>query len=165
VDGARRWPSPPPATTGWTAAPATTPSAHGFPLDPAPAAGGLAPFAGPLVGHIDRSRSVIQVTEGGAMPPIVSSFEIARPPEEVYSYVTDPSRSPQWQDDVVTVRIEGNRPASVGTRFTTTRRIGRVEQTSTQEITRLDPPRRWAARGVDGPFRPSAGITVEPLGD
>lgn len=99
------------------------------------------------------------------MPPLVSSFEIARPPEEVYSYVTDLSRFPQWQDDVVRIRMEGGRPPSVGTRFTTTRRIGRVEQTTTQEITQISPPKSWAARGVDGPFRPSADITVEPLGD
>jgi uncharacterized protein YndB with AHSA1/START domain len=99
------------------------------------------------------------------MPPIVSSFEIARPPEEVYSYLTDPSRFPEWQHDVVRVRIQGGRPPGVGTRFTTIRRIGRVEQTTTQEITKLDPPWSWAARGVDGPFRPSAGVTVQPLGD
>jgi uncharacterized protein YndB with AHSA1/START domain len=99
------------------------------------------------------------------MPPIVSSFEIARPPEEVYSYLTDPLRFPEWQHDVVRVRIQGGRPPGVGTRFTTIRRIGRVEQTTTQEITKLDPPWSWAARGVDGPFRPSAGVTVQPLGD
>jgi uncharacterized protein YndB with AHSA1/START domain len=97
------------------------------------------------------------------MPPIVSEIEIARPPDEVYAYVTDPSRFPEWQHDVVRVRLEGDRPPGLGSRFTTTRRIGRVEQTTTQEITELDPPRSWAARGVDGPFRPSAGIAVEPL--
>lgn len=99
------------------------------------------------------------------MPPIVSSFEVARSPDEVYSYVTDPSRFPEWQDDVVRVRIQGGRLTGVGTRFTTTRRIGRVEQTTTQEITEITPPRSWACHGVDGSFRPSAGITVEPLGD
>jgi uncharacterized protein YndB with AHSA1/START domain len=97
------------------------------------------------------------------MPPIVSHVDIARPPDEVYAYVTDPSRFPEWQHDVVRVRLQGDGPAGVGARFTTTRRIGRVEQTTTQEVTELDPPRRWAARGVDGPFRPSAAITVEPL--
>jgi uncharacterized protein YndB with AHSA1/START domain len=97
------------------------------------------------------------------MPPIVSDIEIARPPDEVYAYVTDPSRFPEWQHDVVRVRLEGDPPPGVGSRFTTTRRIGRVEQTTTQQITQLDPPRRWAARGVDGPFRPSAAIIVEPL--
>jgi uncharacterized protein YndB with AHSA1/START domain len=99
------------------------------------------------------------------MPPIVNSFEVSRPPQEVYAYLTDPSRFPEWQHDVLRVHMEDGGPPGVGARFTTTRKIGRVEQTSTQEVTRLDPPRRWAARGVDGPFRPSAEVTIEPLGD
>ncbi len=37
------------------------------------------------------------------MPPIVSHIEIARPPDEVFSYVTDPSRFTEWQADVVRV--------------------------------------------------------------
>jgi uncharacterized protein YndB with AHSA1/START domain len=97
------------------------------------------------------------------MPPIVSHIEIARPPDAVYAYVTDPSRFPEWQHDVVRVRVQGGRPPGVGSRFTTIRRIGRVEQTTTQEVMAADPPRSWAARGVDGPFRPSAEVTVEPL--
>jgi uncharacterized protein YndB with AHSA1/START domain len=97
--------------------------------------------------------------------PIVSSFEVARPPEAVFAYITDPARFPEWQDDVVGVRVEGGGPPGVGARFVTTRRIGRVESTTTQEITEVTPPRRWAARGVDGPFRPNAEVTVEPLGD
>jgi hypothetical protein len=35
----------------------------------------------------------------------------------------------------------------------------------TQEVTEHAAPRRWAAAGVDGPVRPSASVTVEPLGD
>ncbi len=97
------------------------------------------------------------------MPPIVSNIEIARPPDEVFSYVTDPSRFAEWQHDVVSVRLAEGRPPSVGSRFTTTRRIGRAERTMTQEITEISPPRSWAAHGVDGPIRPNAEVTVEPL--
>jgi Polyketide cyclase / dehydrase and lipid transport len=43
------------------------------------------------------------------------------------------------------------------------RPVGRLAPT--QEVTDLNPPRSWAVRGVDGPFRPSADITVEPLDD
>jgi uncharacterized protein YndB with AHSA1/START domain len=91
------------------------------------------------------------------MAPMVSSFDVARPPEEVFSYVTDATRFGDWQRDVVSVRMVDER------RFTTTRRIGRTERTMTQEITEVAPPRTWAARGVDGPIRPSGRITVEPL--
>jgi uncharacterized protein YndB with AHSA1/START domain len=94
---------------------------------------------------------------------MVSSIEIARPPAEVFAYATDPSRFAEWQHDVVRVRIQGGHPPSVGSRFTTTRRIGRVEYRLTQEITELSAPRSWAASSVDGPLRASASITVEPL--
>jgi uncharacterized protein YndB with AHSA1/START domain len=98
------------------------------------------------------------------MPPIVSQIEIARPPNEVFAYVTDPSRFHQWQHDVVRVDIQGDSLAGVGSRFITTRRLGGAERAMTQEITELTPPRRWAARGVDGAIRPSAEVTVESLG-
>jgi uncharacterized protein YndB with AHSA1/START domain len=91
------------------------------------------------------------------MAPLVSSIEVARPPEEVFSYVTDPTRFSEWQRDVVRVRMVDER------RFTTTRWIGRTERTLTQEITEFNPPRSWAARGIDGPIRPSARVIVEPL--
>ncbi|MGW4338719.1 SRPBCC family protein [Rhodococcus koreensis] len=99
------------------------------------------------------------------MSPIASTFEIDRPPDVVFSYATDPSRFAEWQHDVVQVRGEGDRPAEVGARFTTTRRIGRAQRTMTQEVTEIDPPRRWAVRGVDGPVRPNVTITIDPLGD
>jgi len=99
------------------------------------------------------------------MPAIVSTIEIACPPDEVYSYVTDPSRFIEWQNDVVSVRITEGRPPGVGCRFTTTRRIGGVERTMTQEITENSPPRSWVVQGIAGPIRPSAKVTVEPLHD
>src|SRR5215213_3255108 len=99
------------------------------------------------------------------MSPIVHSLEIDRPPEEVFSYITDPTRFAEWQYDVESVRIDDERPPSLGSRFTTIRRIGRAERTMTQEITEINPPRSWAAHGVAGPIRPSANITVEPLND
>src|SRR5215216_6184217 len=97
------------------------------------------------------------------MPPIVHRIEIDRPPEEVFSYITEPTRFAEWQYDVESVRIDDARPPSVGSRFTTIRRIGRAERTMTQEITEINPPTSWAAHGVAGPIRPNANITVEPL--
>ena len=97
------------------------------------------------------------------MPPIVSSIEIARPPDEVFAYATDPSRFAEWQRDVVRVRVEGDGPPGVGSRFTTTRRVGGTERTMTQEVTECRAPASWAVRGVDGPIRPNATVSVEPL--
>jgi uncharacterized protein YndB with AHSA1/START domain len=97
------------------------------------------------------------------MAPIQSSIEIARPPEEVFAYLADPTRFSEWQRDVVRVDVEDGRPPGLGARFTTTRRVGGVDRTMTQEVTELRPPRSWAVRGVDGPIRPSASVTVEPV--
>ncbi len=95
------------------------------------------------------------------MEPIVSTIEVARTPEDVFGYVSDPTRFAEWQDDVVEVRTSG--PLGVGARFTTVRRIGGVERTIVQEITKISPPTTWAAHSIDGPIRANATITIEPL--
>jgi carbon monoxide dehydrogenase subunit G len=99
------------------------------------------------------------------MAPIVSSIEIARPPEEVFAYVSDPSRLAEWQESVVSARAEGGGPPVVGSRAVTIRKIGRVERSMTMEMTNINPPRDWAVRGIDGPVRGVVNGTVEPLDD
>ncbi len=80
------------------------------------------------------------------MPPIVSSVEIDRPPDEVFAYVTDPGRFAEWQSDAAGGRAEAGREPGVGGRYTTIRRIaGLVPKTTTSEITeanlrRVGPP-------------------------
>ena len=97
------------------------------------------------------------------MAPIVSSIEIAAAPEEVFAYVTDPSRLAEWQESVVSTRMEGSAPPGVGSRVVVTRRVGRVERAMTSELTEISSPRSWAVRGVDGPVRGHVKGTVEPL--
>ncbi|HVE46304.1 MAG TPA: SRPBCC family protein [Acidimicrobiales bacterium] len=99
------------------------------------------------------------------MAPIVSSIEIARPPGEVFAYVVDPSRLAEWQDSVVSSHTEGGGPPAVGAKAVTTRRVGRAERKMTMEMTKVDPPRSWAVRGIDGPVRGIVDGTVEPLDD
>ena len=97
------------------------------------------------------------------MAPIVTSIEIARRPEDVFSYVTDPSRLAEWQESVVSTRTEGGDAPAVGSRVVQTRRIGRGEQTMTSEITEIRAPKSWAVRGIDGPVRGMVKGRVEPL--
>ena len=99
------------------------------------------------------------------MAPIVSAIDIARPPEEVFSYATDPSRFGEWQSGVISGHIEGDGPPGVGSKCMMTRRIGGSERTSTSEITEILPPRTWAIRGIDGPIRANVNVTVVPLQD
>jgi uncharacterized protein YndB with AHSA1/START domain len=98
------------------------------------------------------------------MPPITSTVEIARSAEDVFAYVTDPSRMPEWQQGCVRGHMDG--PATrVGSKCTTVRRIGGREREAVTEITEYDPPHRWADRGIDGPVRAMVAVTVEPLAD
>jgi uncharacterized protein YndB with AHSA1/START domain len=88
-----------------------------------------------------------------------TTIDIDRPPAEVYAYATDPARFPEWQADVRRVDVHPDG------RFTTVRRIAGVDRPMLQQITLAEPPVRWAAGAVDGPVRPAATITIEPLGD
>ena len=97
------------------------------------------------------------------MSPIESRIEIACPAEEVFAYATDPARFSEWQGDVVRAHGEVGQNREMGSRFTTVRRMGWREGVMVQEITKSVPPTRWAARGVDGPVRPSVDMTIEPL--
>jgi uncharacterized protein YndB with AHSA1/START domain len=98
------------------------------------------------------------------MAPIVSTIEIARTPEDVFAYVTDPTRMPEWQQGCLRGRLD-TPETQVGSRCTTVRKIGGREREVTTEITECDPPRRWSDRGLDGPFRAQVTVSVEPAAD
>ena len=98
------------------------------------------------------------------MAPIVQSIEISRRPEDVVSYVSDPSHLPEWQESVVSARREDDAAHAGGSKSVVTRRIGRRELVMTAEIT-VNPPSGWAVRGTDGPVRGIVKGTIEPLAD
>jgi uncharacterized protein YndB with AHSA1/START domain len=94
------------------------------------------------------------------MASIVSSIDIGRSPDEVFSYATDPSRFGEWQKGVVRGSEEGH---GVGARCIMTRKIGGTERTSTSEVSQYEPPHRWAIHGIDGPIRADVSVSVEPV--
>jgi uncharacterized protein YndB with AHSA1/START domain len=98
------------------------------------------------------------------MAPIITVTEVARAPEEVFGYVTDPSTMHEWQQGCVSGHMDAP-TTRVGSRCTTVRRIGGRECEVTTEITEYDPPRRWADRGIDGPIRAKVAVAIEPLAD
>ncbi len=95
------------------------------------------------------------------MAPTISAVEIARPPEDVFSYVTDPSRMPEWQQGVTSGRLEG---VGVGSRCITTRKMGGSSREVVTEIIEYDPPHRWADHGIAGPIRAVVEVVIEPSG-
>ena len=99
------------------------------------------------------------------MAPIVESVEIARRPEDVFSYVTDPAHLSDWQESLVSSRLEGDGPVAVGSRVATVRHVGGRDRPMAMEMTEFSPPTSWEARGVDGPVRAVVSGTVESLAD
>jgi uncharacterized membrane protein len=99
------------------------------------------------------------------MAAITESVEIARSPEDVFAYLDDLARHPEWQDQLESVRVVTDGATHVGTRALETRRLGRRRMSSTYEITEHDPPRIFAFRALDGPVRPVGRGTVEPVGE
>ena len=99
------------------------------------------------------------------MPPITVSIDVDRPAEDVFAYVTDPSRFSEWQNGVVSGEMKSAGAPKVGDLCMTTRRIGFADRPSNAELVRFGPPHHWSVRGVDGPIRAMVDVTVEPRSD
>jgi hypothetical protein len=97
------------------------------------------------------------------MSPTTVTVDVDRPADEVFAYAIDPTRFHEWQNGVVAGRMDRSGMPEVGDHCVTTRRIGGAERPSTSEVVRIDPPRAWSVRGIDGPIRASVDLTVEPL--
>src|SRR6476646_4580362 len=96
---------------------------------------------------------------------IRESIEISRSPEDVFAYIDDLATHGEWQEQVVSAKVDGEGPIRVGTRSTETRKIGGREQQMTYEVTEHSPPQVFAFRGVDGSVRAVGRATIEPLDD
>jgi uncharacterized membrane protein len=96
---------------------------------------------------------------------IRESIEISRSPEDVFAYLDDLATHGEWQEQVVSAKVDGGGPTRVGTRSTETRKVGGREREMTYEVTEHNPPQIFAFRGVDGPIRANGRATIEPLDD
>jgi hypothetical protein len=91
------------------------------------------------------------------------TVQVDRPAAEVFAYATDPTKFHEWQQGVVSGKLESNGTPALGDRCLTVRRIGGAERPSTSELVRFDPPLAWSVRGIDGPIRARVDLTVEAL--
>ncbi len=94
---------------------------------------------------------------------IRSSIDINRSPNDVFAYVEELDRHGEWQDAIMTARKEPPGPTRLGTHNFEARRMPGGPREIESEIVEYDPPRRIAARGVNGPVRATVVITIEPL--
>jgi len=97
------------------------------------------------------------------MKVIEWSTEIARAPQEVFDYVTDTARLPEWQPSVVEAAAEPPAIRQVGMRGYEVRRVPGGRQRIRWEVTECEPGGRWAVEGIEGPVRAHAAISLAPV--
>lgn len=80
-------------------------------------------------------------------------IDIARPVADVFAYVTNPDRLPEWQKGTVQVsRDDGAGPLRVGDRLHEVHRAMGRSMRSTVEVAEIDPGRAFALKVVEGPL-------------
>lgn len=99
------------------------------------------------------------------MASIATTVEIARPPEDVFAYLSDVARHPEWQEGLVSAAVETGGPVGTGSRLVHRRKLGFGTVATTSEITSFEPPHLVAFRGLDGPIRVEGTQRVEPVGE
>jgi uncharacterized protein YndB with AHSA1/START domain len=81
------------------------------------------------------------------MPRILTAIQIARPPEQVFDYVTTPGNWPRWHPSSLRVAGATDHALEVGEQVTEDFRVagrrGRVVWT----VTERERPRRWVIQG------------------
>jgi len=98
------------------------------------------------------------------MVKVEDAVEIARPPADVFEFVTDPARFREWQATVVEVEpADGDR--GVGARLRDVREFMGRRASSILEVTQFEPPTAYTLRVLEGAVRYEIQHRLEPVGD
>jgi carbon monoxide dehydrogenase subunit G len=96
---------------------------------------------------------------------IEQTFRVARPPEVVFDYLTDPSRVAEWQTTKTSVEPLTEGPPRQGTRVRERiKQPGGKEFEQLVEFIEFDRPRRVRTNVVEGPYRIDGTWSFEPDG-
>lgn len=98
------------------------------------------------------------------MKPFTLTFHVARPPADVFAYLTDPGRLPEWQENALEVQMDG--PMRAGARMRELRRArGNQRVESIVEVAAYEPHRVFDLRIVDGAAQVHGDHRLEPAPD
>jgi uncharacterized protein YndB with AHSA1/START domain len=92
---------------------------------------------------------------------ITFTVDVARPPEEVFSFVADPRNLPAWDPQVVAVSVAPDGPVRLGSEVTETRRVFGRPLAFKAVVVEYEPGRRFAVRG-GGAFPILHRVLFEP---
>ena len=88
---------------------------------------------------------------------------IARSVDDVFAYLTDVEKLPEWQGSVVSSRADG--PLGKGSRIVEQRSLLGHEAETELEVTAYEPVRRFALRTLRGPVDLTIDHALEQAGE
>ena len=91
-------------------------------------------------------------------------IEIDRPPAEVFAYLADLTRVPEWQGSVQEIVPDEDGPLREGSAFTEVRRVAGRRLESRLEVETLVDGRELTLRVVSGPVPGRVQHVLEPSG-
>ena len=119
--------------------------------------------------RVSRTAELVSLptTRGSLTFALVPGFdltvEIARPPEDVYAYLTDVSNLPQWQSSASSAEADGT--LREGARIRERRTFMGREVKTELEVTAHEPGRRFDLRALSGPIRFEVRHSFEAVGN
>jgi uncharacterized protein YndB with AHSA1/START domain len=91
--------------------------------------------------------------------------EIARPPRDVFAYVSDPAKLSSWQTNTLSALVQDEAPLALGTQIREVHRGPRgKELSSLVEVSTFEPPRAFALRTIEGALPIDGDIDFVPAG-
>lgn len=91
------------------------------------------------------------------------SVSIARPPGDVFSFVSDIRNDPKWHTDVLEAKAS-TEAVGAGTVFDVKIKPSMGVSGGTMTVAEFDPPRRLVFQGRMGKMEPRVSYAVEPEG-
>ena len=105
----------------------------------------------PLLYQLSYRPAVWDRVVSGAVVRVEHTVEIARPAEDVFAFLADVSRVPEWQRSAVESRADG--PLAEGVRIHERRHFLGHDERTELEVTAFEPGRRLALRTLRGPVK------------
>jgi len=88
------------------------------------------------------------------------TVDIDRPPAEVFEYITDADRLPEWQSSAIEAHWEGEKAR--GTRIKEVRKFLGRRMESEMEVTEYEPGQRFGLKVLSGPVPFTVTQRLEP---
>jgi uncharacterized protein YndB with AHSA1/START domain len=82
---------------------------------------------------------------------IAQTFTVARPPQEVFAFMSDPDNLATWQTIKTSVTPLTDGPTRLGSRFREGNKVGPRTWDQVVEVTEFEPGRVFAVKVIEGP--------------